>query len=66
MQSDRSNMGLIQVLMDLKGVSLMLQASDQRLVQWRQDGAGNIDYWTVNLSDGSDLKKLVVGGLGHI
>ncbi len=42
----------------------MIQTRDERPMQGRQHGAGNIDYRTVDLGYCTGLNKLVIDGCG--
>ena len=53
-QSDRARVGFIQMLVDLKRVRLVVELTYQRLMERRQNRAGDIDYRAVHLGDGAN------------
>jgi hypothetical protein len=53
-QSDRPRVGFIQMLVDLKRVRLVVEPTYQRLMERRQNRAGDIDYRAMHLGDGAN------------
>ena len=53
-QSDRPRAGFVQMLVDLKRVRLVIELTYQRLMERRQNRAGDIDYRAVHLGDGAN------------
>jgi len=60
MQRDGTNVGFIQVLVDLKDVRFVVERTAQRAVQRRKRRARNVDHGTLHASDDTD------GRLVHI
>jgi hypothetical protein len=57
-QSDRARVGFIEMLVDFKRVRLVIEPAYQRLMERRQNRAGDIDYRAVHLGDGANPQEI--------
>ena len=57
-QGDRAYMRFIEMLVGFKCISLMVESTQQRPMQRRQNGAGDIDHRAMHLGDRADLREI--------
>ena len=66
MQGDRAHAALIEMAVNFKGVLLVIERTEQGLVQRRQAITDNIHHRPMHLLDGADSLADGLHGLGNL
>ena len=64
-QSNRARVPFVEMLVHFKRVRFTVGLTHQRLMQRRQNGAGDIDHRPVHLGDGADRYKILSRSFHH-
>ena len=66
MQGDRAHAALVEMTVDFEGIALVVESTEQGLVQRRQAITDNIHHRPVHLFDGADSLAHGLHGLGSL